>query len=570
MENFYNDNKTLRYHLFHPLMEKIVNVREDGFAEKDLYDYAPQDFEDAMDNFDKVLEIVGEIAGEVIAPNAESVDHEGPHIDNNRVIYARGTAENHQALVDANLAGMALPRKFNGLGLSILPLVMSNEIVSRADASFSNIWGLQDCAETLNEFASEEIKQEFLPLFNEGATAAMDLTEPDAGSDLQAVQLKATFSEKDNTWYLNGVKRFITNGDADISLVLARSEEGTTDARGLSLFVYDRKANAMTVRRIENKLGIKGSPTCELVFRNAPAKLVGERRMGLIKYVMSLMNAARIGVSAQAVGICEAACREADVYAQEREQFGKPIAQFAQVYEMLSLMRAKTDAARTLLYETSRYVDLYKGLIHLSEHRKLEPEERNDMKHYQKLSDVFTPITKLFTTEYSNQVTYDSLQVHGGSGYMKDYPVERLYRDARITNIYEGTSQLQVVAAIRGVINGTYQAWMEEKAAQMKVKPELQYLMDTLTKMTDQYVKTAEKVKETNSAELLDFHARRLVEMAGHIILGYLLTWDANREPQFTKSADIIVRHGRAQNIAAAHYINSVTEKDLGMYIVSK
>lgn len=567
MENFYNDNKNLRYHLFHPLMEKIVNVRENNFAEKDLYDYAPQDFEDAMDNFDKVLEIVGEIAGEIIAPNAESVDHEGPHIDNNRVIYARGTAENHQALVNANLAGMALPRKFNGLGLSILPLVMSNEIVSRADASFSNIWGLQDCAETLNEFASEEIKQEFLPLFNEGATAAMDLTEPDAGSDLQAVQLKATFSEKDNIWYLNGVKRFITNGDADISLVLARSEEGTTDARGLSLFVYDRKANAMTVRRIENKLGIKGSPTCELVFRNAPAKLVGERRMGLIKYVMSLMNAARIGVSAQAVGICEAACREADVYAQEREQFGKPIAQFAQVYEMLSLMRAKTDAARTLLYETSRYVDLYKGLIHLSEHRKLEPEERNDMKHYQKLSDVFTPITKLFTTEYSNQVSYDSLQVHGGSGYMKDYPVERLYRDARITNIYEGTSQLQVVAAIRGVINGTYQAWMEEKA-QMKVKPELQYLMDTLTKMTDQYVKTAEKVKETNSAELLDFHARRLVEMAGHIIMGYLLTYDANREAGFTKSADILVRHGRAQNIAAAHYINNVSEKDLGMYIV--
>lgn len=566
MENFYNDNKALRYHLFHPLMEKIVNIREDGFHEKDQYDFAPQDVEDAMDNFDKVMEIVGEIAGNIIAPNAESVDHEGPVVENNAVKYARGTAENYKALGDANLFGMTLPRKYDGLGFPILPFVLSNEIVSRADASFSNIWGLQDCAETINEFASEEIKQEFLPLFNAGYSAAMDLTEPDAGSDLQAVQLKATFNEKDNIWYLNGVKRFITNGDADISLVLARSEEGTTDGRGLSLFVYDRRDNAMTVRRIENKLGIKGSPTCELVFRNAPAQLVGERRMGLIKYVMSLMNAARIGVSAQAVGICEAAYREAFAYAQEREQFGKAIARFAPVYEMLSVMRAKTDAARTLLYETTRYVDIYKGLTHNSMHRKLDNDERNDLKQYQRLSDVFTPITKLFATEYSNQVAYDALQVHGGSGYMKDYPVERLYRDARITNIYEGTSQLQVVAAIRGVINGTYKAWMEEKAA-MKVKPELQYLLDTLAKMTDQYVKTAEKVTEAGNAELMDFHARRLVEMAGHIIMGYLLVWDADREPMFTRSADIMIRHGRAQNIAAAHFINHANERDLASYV---
>jgi len=565
MENYYNDNKALHFHLFNPMMEKIVSIKENNFEEKDMYDTAPQDFEDAMDNYEKVLEIVGEIAGEIMAPNAESVDHEGPYIENNAVVYARGTAENLKALNDSRVVGMAIPRKYNGLNFPIFPVVMSNEIVARADASFSNIWGLQDCGETINEFASEEIKQEFLPMFPEGATAAMDLTEPDAGSDLQAVQLKATWSEKDNTWYLDGVKRFITNGDADIALVLARSEEGTSDARGLSLFVYDRREGKVIVRRLENKLGIKGSPTCELVFRHAPAKLVGERRMGLLKYVMSLMNAARVGVSAQAVGIGEAAYRDALSYAKEREQFGKPIIEFAPVYEMLAMMRARVDASRTLLYETSRYVDVYKGYAHKALHHTLTADERNEMKHYNRWSDVMTPLTKLFATEYSNMVAYDAIQVLGGSGYMKDYPVERYYRDARITNIYEGTSQLQVVAAIKGVINGTFQNWMEGRA-KVKVKSEYQYLIDILAKMQDQFVKTVDKVKEINHAELLDFHARRLVEMAGHIIAGYLLVHDANMDDMFAKSADIYVRYGRSQNIAAAHYIMHTDQEDLSSY----
>ena len=565
MGNFYNDNKYLHFHLVHPLMKRIVEIKENDFIDKDNYDYAPQDFEDAMDNYDKVLEIVGDICADVIASNAEAVDIEGPRLENNRVIYAKGTAENYQSLLDAKMLGMALPRKYNGLNFSLIPFVMSNEIIARADASFSNIWGLQDCAETINEFASDEIKNEFLPRFIEGASGAMDLTEPDAGSDLQAVQLKATLNESDGKWYLNGVKRFITNGDADIALVLARSEEGTNDARGLSLFIYDKVDDAVIVRRIENKLGIKGSPTCELVFKNAPAKLLGDRRLGLIKYVMSLMNAARIGVSSQAVGISEAAYREAYVYALEREQFGKAIIEFPQVYEMLAMMRAKTDASRTLLYETSRYVDIYKGLSHLSIQRTLKPEERQELKKYQKMADIFTPLSKLFSTEFSNQVTSDSLQVHGGSGYMKDYPIERLFRDARITNIYEGTSQLQVVAAIKGVTSGSYLAWMENRAA-MKVKPELQYLMDIIAKMQDQYVKVVDRIKEVNSAELMDFHARRLVEMAGYIILGYLLVYDAGRESSFIRSAELIVKKGRAENIAATYLINSVSESDLGKY----
>lgn len=565
MENFYTDNKSLKFHLDHPLMEKIVRLRENNFVEKDNYEYAPVDFEDAMDNYDKVMEIVGEIAGEIIAPNAESVDKEGPQIVDNAVKYARGTQQNYQALADAKLFGMTLPREYNGLNFPITPFVMSNEIVSRADASFSNIWGLQDCAETINEFASEEIKNEFLPRFNDGATAAMDLTEPDAGSDLQAVQLKATFCEKDNLWYLNGVKRFITNGDADVSLVLARSEEGTNDGRGLSLFVYDRASKAVTVRRIENKLGIKGSPTCELVFRNAPSKLVGERKMGLIKYVMSLMNAARLGIVAQSTGVAEAAYREAYKYALEREQFGKAIIKFAPVYEMLALMRAKTDAIRSLMYETSRFVDVYKSYNHISLHRKLETEERNDQKYYQKLADIYTPIAKLMASEYCNQVAYDSLQIHGGSGYMKDYPIERIYRDARITNIYEGTSQLQVVASLKGVVSdGYYQQMLEY--AKAEIKPELQFLMSELSKMADQYIKTVNKVREANNNELIDFHARRMVEMAGNIIMGYLLTIDANKDDEYRNSAEIMVRKGRTENIALAHHCTHVDAKELGAF----
>ncbi|MEA3504344.1 MAG: acyl-CoA dehydrogenase family protein, partial [Bacteroidota bacterium] len=456
MANFYSDNKNLKFHLSHPLMKKIVAIKENDYDEKNKFDYAPMNFEDAFDNYDKILDVVGEISGNTISENAESVDQDGPTLVDNKVLYARGTQENHDTLTQAGLYGMSLPREYDGLNFSVVPYVMAAEIVARADAGFANIWGLQDCAETIHEFGSEELKAEFLPLFNKGKTAAMDLTEPDAGSDLQNVQLKASFNEEKQQWYLNGVKRFITNGDADISLVMARSEEGTKDARGISLFVYDKKEDCLQVRRIENKLGIKGSPTCELVFKNAPAQLVGATRMGLIKYVMSLMNSARLGVGAQSLGIAEAAYREAVKYAKEREQFGKAINNYPAVYEMITVMKVKIDAMRTLLYETSRAVDMYKGYHFLSEKRKLEKEEKKEMKEYTRLADVLTPLQKLVASEYCNQITYDSLQIHGGSGYMKDYPIERLFRDARITNIYEGTSQLQVVAAIRGVSNNAF------------------------------------------------------------------------------------------------------------------
>ncbi len=567
MENFYTDNPELKFHLNHPLMKKIVALKERNFADKDKYDYAPVDFEDAMDSYDKVLEIVGDICANIVGPNAESVDAEGPVHDENGVTYARGTQENLDALRKAGLMGITLPRKYDGLNFSVVPYTMAADIVSRADASFVNIWGLQDCAETINEFANEEQKAKYLPRVSNGETMAMDLTEPDAGSDLQAVMLKATFNEKDGKWYLNGVKRFITNGDGDISLVLARTEEGTTDGRGLSMFIYDKADKGVTVRRIEHKLGIVGSPTCELVFKNAPAELCGERKMGLIKYVMALMNGARLGIAAQSVGVAEAAYREAIKYAHEREQFGKPIIKFPAVYEMVSTMKAKLDAARTLLYETARFVDVYKTYMHISEERPLDKDERAEMKHYQKLADMFTPLAKGLSSEICNKAAYDSLQIHGGSGFMKDYPIERIYRDARITSIYEGTTQLQVVAAIRGVTTGGLLKQIREYE-QQEIMPELQGYRRTLIGMTEEYEDAVNKVTSVNDNEFTDFHARRMVEMAGNIIMGYLLVLDTNRDHKYWKSAEVFLKVARGENRQSADTIRFSTVNDLGKFKV--
>lgn len=566
MANFFSDNKDLMFHLNHPLMKRIVELKERGFADKDSYDYAPVDFEDAMDSYRRVLEILGEVCGDVIAPNAEGVDHDGPQVVNDHVVYAPGTAQNIEALNQAGLFGLTLPRKYEGLNFPLVCFVMANEMVARADAGFENIWGLQDCAETLSEFASEEIKAEFLPRVSRGETCAMDLTEPDAGSDLQAVMLKATWDEGKKTWLLNGVKRFITNGDGDVSLVLARSEEGTTDARGLSMFVYDKRNNAVKVRRIENKLGIKGSPTCELVFTNAPAQLVGDRKMGLIKYVMSLMNAARLGIGAQSTGLSEAAYREALKYAHEREQFGKPIIEFPAVYEMLSNMKAKLYGSRTLLYETTRFVEIYKCYAHIGQERKLEAEERTAMKEFTRTADALTPLLKLMTSEYCNQLAYDSLQIHGGSGYMKDYPIERIYRDARITNIYEGTSQLQVVAAIRHVTTGTYLSLIKEYE-NGEYAPGMEHLRQRLTAMREQYETAVAKVTcDCGSNEVIDFHARRMVEMAGHIIISHLLIQQAQQDEEYVIPAQIYLKYGEAQNHAAARYIDDSCLADIDLF----
>ena len=566
MANFYTDNKALQYHLRHPLMKQIVALRERDYTQSEKFDYAPLDFEDAMDSYERVLEIIGEVCGDIIAPNAKDVDLEGPHHENGRVRYAKGTEVNLKALNQAGLMGITLPRQYGGLNMSSIPYIMAADMVSRADAGFVNVWGLQDCAETINEFASEDQKQRFLPRTCQGETLAMDLTEPDAGSDLQSVMLKAT-QDEDGTWRLNGVKRFITNGDGDISLVLARSEEGTRDGRGLSMFIYDKRDGGMTVRRIEDKMGIHGSPTCELVFKNAKAELCGDRKLGLIKYVMSLMNGARLGIAAQSTGVSEAAYQEAIAYARSREQFGKPIINFPAVSEMIANIKAKLDASRTLLYECTRFVDMYKSLEAISRERTLEPEERKTMKAYNRLADAFTPLAKGMTSEFCNQNAYDCVQIHGGSGFMRDYACERIYRDARITSIYEGTTQLQVVAAIRHVTTGTYLNQIKEYAAR-EYSEAVAPLKAKLEAMTAMYEETFAKVQAVEDPEYITFHARRLVEMLGHIIMGYLLIGDASNEPDlFLDSAKVYVNMGEAEVARHARFIGNFNPEDQAAYM---
>ena len=564
MANYFTDNPGLKHHLHHPLMNKIVELKERGYADADKFDYAPLDFADAMDSYERVLEVVGEICGTTIADNAEAVDAQGPKVANGRVTYAEPTSQNLDLCRKAGLMGMSMPRRLGGLNFPITPYIMAADIVSRADTGFENLWGLQDCAETIYEFASEEQKQRFIPLVCQGATMSMDLTEPDAGSDLQSVMLKAT-EQPDGTWRLNGVKRFITNGDSDIHLVLARSEEGTKDGRGLSMFIYDKRDGGVDVRRIENKMGIKGSPTCELVYKNAKAELCGSRRLGLIKYVMALMNGARLGIAAQSVGVSERAYREALEYAKSRKQFGKAIIEFPAVYEMLAIMKAKLDASRALLYETSRFVDMYKVYEDIAKERSLTPEERKEMKSYNKKADACTPLVKGMASEYCNQNAYDCIQIHGGSGFMKDYACERLYRDARITSIYEGTTQLQVVAAIRHVTTGTYMSLIEEYQ-QRNVCDELQPQAELLASLAKQYAETVAKVMAAENSEYADFMARRLVEMAGVIVMSYLLLDDATNDESFLDSAKVYVKYAQAEVTKHADFIANFAPEQVAEY----
>lgn len=564
MANFYTDNAVLKHHLHHPLMEKIVALRERDYTDAEKYDYAPVDYADAMDSYEKVLEIVGEICGGRIAENAEDVDHQGASCHDGRAFYADKTVENLDLCRKAGLMGMAMPRRFGGLNMPITPYIMAAEIVSRADTGFENLWGLQDCAETLYEFGSEEQRAKYIPRVCAGETMSMDLTEPDAGSDLQSVMLKATQKE-DGTWVLNGVKRFITNGDSDIHLVLARSEDGTKDGRGLSMFIYDKRNGGVTVRRIENKMGIKGSPTCELVYKNAPAELCGSRRMGLIKYVMALMNGARLGIAAQSVGVSEIAYREAHQYAMERRQFGKAIIEFPAVAEMLAIMNSKLQASRSLLYETARFVDMYKLYEDIARERSLTPDERAEMKHYSRLADALTPLAKGMGSEYCNQNAYDCIQIHGGSGFMKDYACERIYRDARITSIYEGTTQLQVVAAIRHVTTGTYKALIDSYVAE-GIPAEYQAQADVLAKLTAEYEAAVAKVTAVGDNKYLDFMARRLVEMAGDIIMSYLLLKDAKNDKSFADVATVYTKFAQAEVARHIEFINAFDPALLAAY----
>lgn len=518
MSNFYIDNELLQRQFAHPMMREIVTLRESNFAEREQFDNAPANFEDAVAKYDNTLEEMGRICSEVIAANAESVDRQGASCKDGRVTYADGMQENHRILTEASLYGMTLPRRYNGLNFPAVATIMATEMIARADASMVNIWSLQDCAETINEFGDEELKAEFLPRISKGESCSMDLTEATAGSDLQSISLRATWSEEEQIWRLNGTKRFITNGDADIKLILARSEEGTTDARGLSLFIYHKSWGGVKVRRIEDKLGIKGSPTCEVVFDNAPAKLVGSRRLGLIKYIFSLMNRARIGIGAQSVGIAEAALREARKYATKRKQFGHPIIEFAAVAEMISAMQAKLDASRAMLYETGRYVDLAKGYALKSNRVTLTDSERQRLKWAQLNADMFTPILKLQASEFCNQITYDAIQVLGGSGVLENLPLARHYRDARVTTIYEGTSQLQVIAVAKYITNGDLLRSINERLASISDAG----IAERFRRLAEAFEQCVDLCAERGN-EFFTLHQRRLVEMGANIIMSHLL-----------------------------------------------
>ena len=566
MANYYTDHPEFDFYLNHPEMKRVVELKERNFADKDKYEDAPVDFNDAIENYKRVLDITGDIAANIIEPNSEDVDLEGPHLVDGRMHYASKTYDNLKATRQAGLWGISMPRRYNGLNLPITPYSMASEIVSCADAGFQNIWSLQDCIETLYEFGSEEQRQKYIPRVCAGETMSMDLTEPDAGSDLQRVMLKATFDEANTCWRLNGVKRFITNGDSDIHLVLARSEEGTHDGRGLSMFIYDKNDGGVTVRHIENKLGIHGSPTCELVYKNAKAELCGSTRLGLIKYVMALMNGARLGIAAQSVGVSQAAYNEALAYAKERKQFDTEIIKFPAVYDMVSRIKAKLDAGRSILYQTARYVDIYKALEDISRERKLTAEERQELKKYSRLADAFTPLAKGMNSEYANQNSYDAIQVHGGSGFIMEYKSQRLYRDARIFSIYEGTTQLQVVAAIRYITNGTYLSIIKEMLGR-EVSEEMKGLKGRVEKLIAEYEKVLADVKAEANQEKQDFIARRLYEITADIIMSLLIIEDASRAPElFAKSANVFVRHAEEEVLGHVKFIDSFSADDLAFY----
>ena len=562
MSNYYTDHPEIEFHLNHPLMKRVVDLKERNYVEKDQFEDAPVNYEDAIENYKRLLDITGDVAANIIEPNSEDVDLEGPHLENGRMIYASKTFENLDATRKAGLWGLSMPRRYGGLNLPNAIFSMASEIIAAADAGFQNIWSLQSCIDTLYEFGSEEQRQKYIPRICAGETMSMDLTEPDAGSDLQRVMLKAT-QDEDGTWRLNGVKRFITNGDSDIHLVLARSEEGTKDGRGLSMFIYDKRDGGVTVRHIEHKLGIHGSPTCELVYKNAKAELCGNTRLGLIKYVMALMNGARLGIAAQSVGVEQEAYNEGLAYAKERAQFGEKIINFPAVYDMLSRMKAKLDAGRSLLYCCARYVDIYKALEDIARDSKLTPEERQEMKKYTRLADAFTPLAKGMNSEYANQNAYDAISIHGGSGFIMEYKCQRLFRDARIFSIYEGTTQLQVVAAIRYITNGTYLNIIKEML-ESEVSDDLKALKARVAKLADLYEAAINKVKDANDQAVHDFLARRLYNMTGDIVMSLLILDDATKSPElFAKSANVYVRMAEEEVLGHSAYIQNFQAEDL-------
>jgi alkylation response protein AidB-like acyl-CoA dehydrogenase len=564
MSNFYKDNDDIQFLFKHIDLGNLATICEDGFKFAGKFEYAPADVNEAIQNYDLVLDSLGQLSGDFIAPRAEDIDRQGNTLnEDGSVTYAKGIQESVEKLAKADVMGFTLPYRFGGLNFPNLVYSMAIEIVSRADASLMNIFGLQGIAETINAFASEEIKEKYLYDFAAGkVTGAMVLTEPDAGSDLQAVKLRA-FQDTAGTWFLHGVKRFITNGCGDVLLVLARSEPDRSGGLGLSLFVCNR-GPTVHIRRLEDKLGIHGSPTCEIFFDNTPCQLIGERQRGLVTYVMSLMNGARIGIAAQSVGIAEAAFRVARDYAATRKQFAVAIEKLPAVRDMLIDMKIAIEAGRALLYETSRVVDMEITYTKIQETKPPEDKEqakqlKEDTRKYKRYSGMLTPMSKYYCSEMCNRVAYDSIQVLGGSGYMRDYPCERHARDARITTIYEGTSQLQIVAAVRGVCSGTAEKFITE-LAEKDYDPQLKDLLEKLSMGTEQLKNAVAFVKE-NGNEYMDLYGKALVDIAIDLINGFLFCSQAGTNVDMQVAGDSSASMKERKAMIARRYITKNAPK---------
>ncbi len=524
-DNFFLDNTDLRFRLERLELQEVLEIKEKGFQYNQDYPAAPRHYDDARENYRLLLEVLGEISARVIAPHASEADLEGVHFKDGQVTYASAIQEDLLALKQAGLMGAMLPWEYGGLNLPESIFQMMVEIVSRADAALMTVFGLQEISAAINEYGTPEMKERLLRRFSQqGASGAMVLTEPDAGSDLSAVHTRATFDEASGKWYLDGVKRFATNGCADIQLVLARSEAGSTDARGLSLFVVERD-ESVRIRRIENKLGIHASPTCEVQYQHTPAELLGKRRYGLLRYAMALMNGARLAVGAQAIGIAEAAYREAYTYATQRRQFNQPICEIPPVRRMLASMRGEIEAARALTAETARWVDLTKVYEQLAEASPTpDPTLRQQIKQTSSLAETLTPLTKYYASEMGNRVCNQAMQIHGGVGYMREFNVERHFRDERVTNIYEGTSQLQIVAALGKLLGHALDGLLDEWAAQ-DYGEELADLKKKLSEETALFKVAADTLKEQDR-QVIDYYASDLADMAVYLVNSWLVLQD--------------------------------------------
>jgi alkylation response protein AidB-like acyl-CoA dehydrogenase len=553
-DNFFLDNDDLQFRLEKLELQDVLEIKEKGYQYHNEYPAAPRHYADAVENYRVVLEVLGEICAKVIAPRAAESDEEGAHLEEGQVTYTAATQEGLLALKQADLMGAMLPWEYGGLNLPESIFQMMVEITSRADAGLMTLFGLQEISAAINEYGTPEMKAQLLPKFSqEGASGAMILTEPDAGSDLGAVQTKATLDEESGKWFLDGVKRFATNGCADISLVLARSEPGSSDARGLSLFVVERD-DTVHIRRIENKLGIHASPTCEVQYNHTPAELLGKRRYGLMRYAMALMNGARLAVGAQAIGIAEAAYREAYTYATERHQFNQPICNLPPVARMLASMRGEIEAARALTCETAKWVDWVKVYEQLSETNTTpDPELRKKLRYASSLAETLTPLTKYYGSEMGNRVCFQAMQIHGGVGYMREFNVERHFRDVRVTNIYEGTSQLQIVAATGKLLGHALDGLLEEWAAR-DYGNELADLKANLIGATEQFKQATDILKE-KEREVIDYHASDLADMAVYLVNSWLMLEDGRITERKRELARLYINEHLPQVESARQFI---------------